>query len=93
MPTFKLERSTAGYSDDELAAGGYRAISCSRRYPGLAWLRSYVDPGNQRSTCFYLAPSLEVLVAHQQDAELAWESIVEVVEFDPTALAEGAAAS
>jgi len=82
MPTFKLERSVAGLSDDDLAAGGYRAVSCAKRYPGLVWLRSYFDREAKRTTCFYVSPSRDVLVAHQADAQLEFETIIEVEEFD-----------
>ena len=85
MAVFQIERSIAGMSEEELEAGGYRAVSCSSRYDGLVWLRSFVDPERGRSTCFYEARSRDDLINHQADAELAWDTIVEVQEFTPAA--------
>lgn len=85
MPTFQIDRSIAGMTQEELEAGGYRAISCSSRYEELIWMRSFVDPERGRSTCFYQARSREDLVNHQADAELPWDTIVEVQEFTPAA--------
>ncbi|MGD9935007.1 MAG: nickel-binding protein [Dehalococcoidia bacterium] len=87
MPTFQIDRSIAGMTQEELEAGGYRAVSCTKRYSGLAWLRSFVDIEQGRSTCFYEARSREDLVSHQRDAELQWLAITEVQEFTPAAFA------
>lgn len=83
MPFYRVDRTLAGLTSEDLEAAAFRALSCQRRHEGIRWIRSIVNADSQRGTCVYEAPNAEILEVHQREADLVWDSITEIVEIMP----------
>jgi len=83
MPLFQITRPVPGWNDDELAAAGVRAETCVGSFPGLRWMRSFLDAENEVVTCFYEAADVDSVRLHAAVSELPCEEVREVTEFLP----------
>jgi hypothetical protein len=52
---YTIERDFTGYSEEQVAATGFRSLLCISFFPGMRWIRSFYDPRTQQSRCFYEA--------------------------------------
>jgi hypothetical protein len=83
MPLYRIERDFSGMTPAERDGAGYRTAGCLLRFPGMKWLRSYLDPERLQFTCIYEAASPEELRQHATAARIPCGTITEVVEVLP----------
>ena len=83
MPLYRVERAVGEQSQAEIEAGIFRAASCSNRFEGLRWLRSFHDAAAKQFTCYYEARSPADIRAHAAHAGIPCDEIAEVREYLP----------
>ncbi len=84
-----IERHIAGWTDDELEAGGIRAKICALWFPNLEWVRSFHDREGARTICIYRADTEADIRRHALASGLPCNSVMPVGEVLPTDLDEG----
>jgi hypothetical protein len=80
---YTIERDFTGYSDEQVAAAGFRSLLCIAFFHGMRWIRSFYEPVKQQSRCFYEAPSAESLRHHAFSMAIPLTAIRPVVELRP----------
>jgi len=83
MPLYTIVRDVAGLSDGEIDAAGVRAVICAFEYPGLRWIRSYLDRDQQELLCLYQADTVAQIREHAERARIPAGEIREVEEIVP----------
>ena len=83
MALFRIERQLPPVTQDDIDAAAYRSRACLSRFKGLRWVRSYYDAERYRFTCFYEAPSADLIREHAAMAAIPCDSVTEVVEYLP----------
>ncbi len=83
MPLYTIVRDVAGLSDGEIDAAGVRAVICAFEYPGLRWIRSYLDRDKQELLCLYEAENTTHIREHAERARIPAGEIREVEEIVP----------
>jgi hypothetical protein len=83
MALFRVERRAGDMTPEDLDAAGFRSWACLRSFPELRWLRSYYDPAARVSHCYYETDEPDKIGEHARVADIACDTITEVMEFTP----------
>lgn len=84
MPTYSIRRVTGTISKEDLDGSAYRAIACSPYFPGLQWIRSYVDEKAGEINCIYEAQREEDIWEHSRRAGLPCDGVTLVRQIGPS---------
>jgi hypothetical protein len=83
MPMYRIERKMEPVSEAEMEAAALRTQSCLSKFPDLKWHRSFFDPVQWHTTCYYEADNPERIREHARMAAIPCDSITEVIEITP----------
>lgn len=85
MPLYLIERRIGDMTEDEMAAGGLRALAAQEKLTSdkVRWIRSYFDPEGRQMRCIYEAESADLVRQHAEMARIPCDSITEVIEHVP----------
>jgi hypothetical protein len=86
MPLYRVVRGfPTPLTDGDVDAARIRATTCAPRFPGVRWLRSFLERERKTLTCFYEAPDPDAIRRHAEAAKLPVDAVAEVVEILPSA--------
>ncbi len=84
MPTYSIRRVTGTLSKEDLDGSVYRAIACSLYFPGLQWIKSYVDDAAGEILCIYEANREEDVWEHARRAGIPCDAVSVVRTIGPS---------
>ncbi|MEX0783274.1 MAG: nickel-binding protein [Dehalococcoidia bacterium] len=77
---FLVRRTNPFGTAAELDAAIFRALVCTKAFPGMKWIRTYYTPGVKAAYCVYEAKSADDIAAYSRLANAPYDEIVEVGE-------------
>jgi hypothetical protein len=83
MPFYTIVRDFKGVADSDIDAAAVRAVICAHEYPGMRWVRSYLDRERGEMLCLYEAQNADHVREHAKRARIPAGEIREIEVVTP----------